>query len=106
MENNEKMMIKKRCDPYYTMSQIEKLRKEGVPEKDVAKQLGFVTTMQMRRWKSGFFAGSRVVYQRWAKYLEKEGKTRNEIALIIGKDVSSVRLFLDDEIQTKLAEEA
>lgn len=93
-------------DPYWTMSQIEKLRKEGVPEKDVATQLGFNSTMEMRRWKSGFFGGSRVVYQRWAKYLEKEGKTKNEIALIIGKEVSSVRLLLGDDKQDETAEEA
>ena len=93
-------------DAYWTMSQIEKLRKEGVPEKDVATQLGFDSTMEMRRWRSGFFGGSRVVYQRWAKYLEKEGKTRNEIALIIGKNVSSVRLLIGDDEKDEIAEEA
>ena len=90
-------------DPYWTMSQIDKLRKEGVPEKDVATQLGFISTIEMRRWRSAFFGGSRVVYQRWAKYLEKEGKTRNEIALIIGKDVSTVRLLIGDEERCEIA---
>lgn len=96
----------KHRDPYYTMSQIEKLRKEGVSEKDVAEQLGFVTTMQMRRWKSGFFAGSRVVYQRWVNYLIKEGKSVSEIAQIIGKNESSVRLLVGYDEKSKLAEEA
>lgn len=96
----------KHRDPYYTMSQIEKLRKEGVPEKDVAEQLGFGSTVAMRRWKSGFFAGSRVVYQRWVRYLEKEGKTVSEIAQIIGKNESSVRLLVGYDEMSEHAEEA
>lgn len=93
-------------DPYWTMSQIDKLRKKGVSEKDVAAQLGFGSTMEMRRWRSGFFGGSRIVYQRWAKYLEKEGKTRNEIALIIGKNASFVRWLIGDDEKDENAEEA
>lgn len=91
-------------NPYDTIHKIEQLRKEGVPEKDVAEQLGFVTTMQMRRWKSGFFAGTRAVYREWAKYLEKEGKRKQEIALIIGRSESIVRMLLDDELMDKIEE--
>lgn len=93
-------------NPYDTIHKIEQLRKEGIPEKDVAEQLGFVTTMQMRRWKSGFFAGSRVVYQRWVNYLLKEGKSVSEIAQIIGKNESSVRLLAGYDEKSKLVEEA
>jgi len=104
MENNLKKWL---ChDPYWTMSQIEKLRKEGVSEKDVAVQLGFESTIAMRRWRSGFSGGSKVVYRRWAQYLEKEGKTRNEIALIIGKDVSTIRALIGKEEKGEIAEEA
>ena len=96
----------KRHDPHYLISKIERAQKEGVPERDIYQKLGFASIGDMRKFKSGFYAATRVVYGRWAKYLEKEGKTRNEIALIIGKNESTVRMLLDDEIQTKLAEEA
>lgn len=96
----------KHRDPYWTMSQIEKLCKEGVPEKDIAEQLRFNSTIAMRRWKSGFFAGSRVVYQRWVRYLEKDGKTVREIAQIIGKNESSVRLLVGYDEMSKSTEEA
>ena len=93
-------------DPYWAMSQIEKLRKEGVPEKDVAEQLGFGGTVEMRRWKSGYLGGSRVVERRWVNYLLKEGKSVSEIAQIIGKNESSVRLLVGYDEKSKLAEEA
>ena len=98
------MKSERKNDPYWILSQIETMRKAGVPEKDVAMRLGFVNTMQMRRWKSGFFAGERVVYQRWAEYLKKEGKSVGEIALIIGKPESSVRLLMDEDVQRKVEE--
>ena len=93
-------------DPYWILSQIETMRKAGVPEKDVAEQLGFVNTMQMRRWKSGFFAGERVVYLKWAKQLKEEGKSVTEIATIIGKPESSVRLLLEFQLKYKTEMEA
>lgn len=98
------MKIGKGSDPYFILSEIEKMRKAGVPEQDVAKHLGFVNTMQMRRWKSGFFAGERVIYVRWAKYLKEEGKSVSEIAQIIGKNESTVRLLLDGDLMKKLEE--
>ena len=72
MEKNLKKWL---ChDPYWTMSQIEKLRKEGVPEKDVAVQLGFESTIAMRRWRSGFSGGSKVVYRAMGAIFGKGGK--------------------------------
>ena len=104
MENNLKKWL---ChDPYWTMSQIEKLRKEGASEKDIAVQLGFESTIAMRRWRSGFSGGSKVVYRRWVNYLLKEGKSVSEIAQIIGKNESSVRLLVGYDEKSKLAEEA
>ena len=91
----------KKHDTYYIMSKYEEMRKQNVPEKEIAEQLG-LTTIELRKLRSAFYAGSRVVYQRWAKFLEKEGKTHNQIALILGKEVSSVKLLLDEIVMLKM----
>ena len=96
----------KRNTGEFIMNEIHRMREEGVPEKVIAERLGFNTIIEMCRWKNAYWTGSREVYRQWAKYLEKEGKRPQEIALIIGKNASTVRMLLDDELQAKIAEEA
>lgn len=74
------------------MARIKEMQKQGISEKDIAEAL-HMTTMSLRRFKSGYFGGMNEVYDQWVDYLKKEGKTINEIALIIGKAESSVRLI-------------
>lgn len=96
----------KRHSGEFIVNEMRRLREEGIPEKDIAERLGFISIIEMRRWKNAYWTGSREVYRQWAKYLEKEGKRPQEIALIIGKNASTVRMLLDDELRAKIAEEA
>ena len=88
----------KRKTGEFIVNEMRRLSEEGIPEKDIAERLGFITIIEMRRWKSAYWTGSREVYRQWAKYLEKEGKRPQEIALIIGKNASTVRMLLDDAL--------
>lgn len=90
----------------FIMRRIKELQKAGIPEKDVAEQLGFNTTIEMRKWKSGYFAGEHIMLKRWAKYLKKEGKTISEIAQITKANESVVKILLSEGVWDETAEEA
>ena len=93
----------KKYNSEYIMSQYEKLRKEEVPEKEIAEQLG-MTTIELRKFRSAFYAGARMVYKRWARHLKESGVSVRQASLIIGKSASSVRLLMDEDAQRKVEE--
>lgn len=89
------------------LKDIRRMREEdGMSEQQIAETMG-MTVIQLRKAKSAAQAAGWRVYEKWIDYLKKEGKSIREIAIIIGKAESSVRLHSkNDDDSSESAEEA
>lgn len=80
------------------LSRVETLEKQGVSEKDIAKQLGFQSTTQLRMELKYSKHERRELLRARAKSLQDDGLNPTEIARVMGySSESSVRALLNDD---------
>lgn len=77
------------------VSRVTILKKEGVPEKDIAAQMGYSSTTELRRAYSRALSDLRAPTVERAMALRADGKGYTEIGRILGMNESSVRSLLD-----------
>lgn len=84
------------------LSRIEEMQKEGMTEKEIAKELGLSTT-QLRTQKSLAKAYRRAAEVSTAKKLRDEGYNPTQIAEMMGyKNESSIRNLLNAEAEARM----
>ena len=91
MEYGTDMMLKR----------IQDMRKNGYSEKDVANFFG-LSVAELRMHVSARHRDNRIVLCSMAKELMEAGKSVREIAIELGKQESSVRLLLDEDIAEQM----
>lgn len=83
------------------LRRVDEMRKNGYDEETIAKFFGLTKT-ELRKHVSMRNRDNRIVLCSLAKELKEAGKSVREIALELGKNESSVRLLLDDEINEEM----
>ena len=84
------------------IEKVHELKKTGkYSEREVAEFLG-MTTVGMRKRISEANRNLREELKQKVQKLKEEGKTVRQIAIEIGKNESSVRLLMDDEVNKKI----
>jgi DNA-directed RNA polymerase specialized sigma24 family protein len=84
------------------IEKVRELKKTGnYSEKEVAELLG-MTTVQMRKKISEAHRNLREELRQKVQKLKEEGKSVRQIAIEIGKNESSVRLLMDEELNEKI----
>jgi predicted transcriptional regulator len=83
------------------LRKVDAMRKNGYDEETIAKFFG-LSKIELRKHISMRNRDNRIVLCSLAKELKEEGKSVREIAIELGKNESSVRLLLDDEINEKI----
>lgn len=80
------------------IEKVYELKKTGnYSEREVAELLG-MTTVQMRKRISEANRNLREELKQKVQKLKEEGKTVRQIAIEIGKNESSVRLLMDEDV--------
>lgn len=87
------------------LGRVEKLKKEGVSEKDIAKSMG-MNTSDLRKKKSLAYAENRAYLSAEAKRLKAKGMSTSAIARRMGRNESSVRLLLDEGVSERMGSTA
>lgn len=84
------------------LSRVQKLRKAGLSEKEIAESMGLTTT-QLRAQKALAKDERRKLEVARAKSLRAEGRSLNEIAAIMGyKNDSSIRSLLNENSEARM----
>lgn len=83
------------------LKRIAVMRKNGYDEETIAKFFG-LTKLELRKHISMRNRDNRIVLCSMAKELKEAGQSVREIAMALGKNESSVRLLLDDEINEEI----
>lgn len=87
------------------LGQIEKMRKQGVSEKDIAASMG-INTSELRKRKSLARAENRAYLSAEAKRLKEKGMSTSAIARRMEMNESSVRLLLDEGVNERMSSTA
>ena len=83
------------------LRKVDAMRKNGYDEETIAKFFGLSKT-ELRKRISMRNRDNRIVLCSLAKELKEAGKSVREIAIELGKNESSVRLLLDDDINEEI----
>lgn len=83
------------------LRRVDEMRKNGYDEETIAKFFGLTKT-ELRKHVSMRNRDNRIVLCSLAKELKEAGKSVREIALELGKNESSVRLLLDEDIAEQM----
>lgn len=84
------------------IGRVDKLRKEGVSEKDIAKSMG-MNTSDLRKAKALALAENRAYLSAEAKRLKAKGMSTSAIARRMGRNESSIRGLLDEGINERMS---
>lgn len=87
------------------LGRVEKLKKEGMSEKDIAKGMG-MNTSELRKRVSLANAENRAYLSAEAKRLKAKGMSTSAIARRMGRNESSVRLLLDESVNERMGSTA
>ena len=87
------------------IGQVQKLKKQGVKEKDIAKGMG-MNTSELRKRISLANAENRAYLSSEAKRLKAKGMSTSAIARRMGRNESSVRLLLDEGVNERMSSTA
>lgn len=83
------------------LRKVDAMRKNGYDEETIAKFFG-LSKIELRKHISMRNRDNRIVLCSLAKELKEEGKSVREIAIELGKNESSVRLLLDEDIAKQM----
>ena len=85
------------------LGRIKAMKDKGYGEETIAKFFGY-DVHELRTAVSRRNAENRCVLCAMAKQLKEEGKPIHEIAIELGRNESTVRLLLDDNVQNAMNE--
>ena len=86
------------------LRKVDAMRKNGYDEETIAKFFSLTKT-ELRKHVSMRNRDNRIVLCSLAKELKEAGKSVREIAIELGKNESSVRLLLDEDIGKQMREQ-